>query len=64
MPTATGLDIITRSLREAGVTGGGDTPSSDQAEDGFNTLNGMIDSWKVDSRYIYCDDIADRKSVV
>lgn len=57
MPTGTGLSIVTRSLQEAGVIGQNQVPVGSQGLNGLLTLNGMIDSWTIDDRYVYCRDI-------
>lgn len=51
MPSA--LEIITKSLKIAGVLGESETPSSGQAADGLVSLNDMIDSWTTDETYIF-----------
>jgi len=50
--------IVTRALKEAGVLGGASVPEGDQGPDGFDTLNGMIDSMTIDAEYIFCRDIS------
>lgn len=51
MPSA--LEIITKSLKIAGVLGESETPSSGQADDGLVSLNDLIDSWANDETYIF-----------
>lgn len=58
MPTATAGDIINRALVESGVNGQATIATAGQAELGLNTLNGMVDSWKIDGRYIFCRNFA------
>lgn len=47
------LDIIKRALRLSNNLASGETPSSAEAEDGLNALNGMIDAWQTERLMIY-----------
>ena len=38
-------DLVTRSLRAIGALGAGESPSSDMANDAFDMLNDMLDTW-------------------
>ena len=38
-------DLVTRSLRAIGALGSGESPSSDMANDAFDMLNDMLDTW-------------------
>lgn len=51
MPSA--LEIITKSLKIAGVLGESETPTSQQASDGLVSLNDLIDSWMIDETYVF-----------
>jgi hypothetical protein len=50
---ATAQDIVVRSLRSAGILGGAEMPSAEDAEDVLTILNGMVDAWTMDNLYIY-----------
>ncbi len=43
--TTTARDLITMSLRSLGVLHSGETPSAEEANDGLDTLNQMLNSW-------------------
>lgn len=45
MSTTTALDIIKKSLQKIGVLSEGEEASASQANDAFDALNMMIDSW-------------------
>ena len=47
------LDMIKRSLRLLGVKGAGENLSSEEANDGFQALNSLVDSWNNESLMIY-----------
>ena len=49
----TALDLITRSMRLAGTLGKGETPSDDEAQDGLEALNAMLDSWQIQRLFVY-----------
>lgn len=51
MPT--GLQLITRAMRLAGAIGKGETPDSDEAEDGRTAVNAMLDSWQLERLMVY-----------
>lgn len=46
----TALDFITASLKILGVLADNEAPSSEEAKDGLQSLNDMLESWKVESR--------------
>ena len=50
---ATALQIITRSMRLAGVIGKGESLDSDEAQNGLTALNAMLDSWKIERLFVY-----------
>lgn len=50
---STVLDLITDSLKNLGVISGTETPSADEAQDGLNALNRMLDSWNAERLMIY-----------
>lgn len=45
-------DLITRSLRRIGVVGAGQTPSSEDSQDGLDLLNLLLDSWATERLFI------------
>lgn len=45
---ATGIAIITRALKKAGVTGVGRTPSATDSNDALDDLNDMLSQWNTD----------------
>ena len=49
---STVLDIITRSMLVAGIITKAETPSSDEATDAMEALNGILGSWSNDSNFI------------
>ncbi len=53
---ATAGDIIDRSLRLLGQIGSGETASSDEATDGLEALNAMLDSWRNESLMAYANE--------
>lgn len=50
---ATGITLITRAMRLAGVIGKGETPDDDEAADGLEALNAMLDSWQIQRLFVY-----------
>lgn len=42
---ATALDTITRAMRMIEATGSGETPTSEEADDGLTILNDMLHGW-------------------
>lgn len=51
MPTA--LQIITKGMRLCGAIGKGETADPDEAQDGLNALNAMLDSWQLERLMVY-----------
>ncbi len=49
----TALDIITSAMRKAGIITKNESPSADEANDGLEMLNDMIESWSNDNLIIY-----------
>jgi hypothetical protein len=47
------LDIVKRALRLSNNLASGENPTSAEAEDGLNALNGMIDAWQIERLMIY-----------
>lgn len=50
---ASAIDIITRSMRLAGTIGKGEIPDDDEAQDGLEALNAMLDSWQIQRLFVY-----------
>ena len=51
---ATVNSIIKLALKDAGVIGGRETPSSDEADDALATLNQMLAMWRTETLSVYC----------
>lgn len=49
----TPLDIITRSLKDIGALAAGEVPTADEAQDGLDMLNDMIDQWSNESMMVF-----------
>ncbi len=49
----TSLDIVKRSMRLVGALGGGETPTADEAKDGLDALNSMLDQWWIQRLAVY-----------
>lgn len=45
----TALDLIKGSMRLVGIIATGETPTSDEANDGLNTLNDLLETWSTQS---------------
>lgn len=45
--------FVTRALKSLGVVAAGETPDADDLNDGFTTLNEMIDAWATDRLVVY-----------
>lgn len=56
MPAYDALDLIQRALRETGYLSGTAPPNAQDTTQAFETLNGLLDSWKIDPDFIYCRD--------
>ena len=52
MPTYNQLDLISRALRETGYLSGTAVPNAQDQLQASDTLNGMLDSWKIDPEFI------------
>jgi hypothetical protein len=50
---ATSLDLIKRAMRQLGVYSIGEEPSADEAQDGLEALNAMLDSWATENLFVY-----------
>lgn len=54
--TTTGTQIIEQALSVLGVIALGETADADMISDGMLFLNDMVDSWSLDSLYIYAQE--------
>lgn len=50
---ATPFDIITRALKDIGALAAGEVPTADEAQDGLDMLNDMIDQWSNESMMVF-----------
>lgn len=50
---ATVRDLISSALRKISVVGAGENMTAEDATDGLNNLNQMLDSWSADGQVIY-----------
>lgn len=55
--TVTALDMIKRAYRLIGVYSIGETPSSDETQDGLTALNAMLDSWANEKLMVYAPSL-------
>lgn len=53
---ASALDLITSSLRLAGVVASGETPTADEANDAIGVLNDMLSAWALQNLMCYRND--------
>lgn len=51
--STTALSMITRSMRLAGVLSKGEQPDADEAQDGLDALNTMLESWSTERLFAY-----------
>lgn len=51
--TVTANDLIKRAMRLAGVLGKGETPDDDEAQNGLEALNAMLESWLIQKLFVY-----------
>ena len=49
----TALDLIKRAMRLIRVLGDGEEPTTSEADDCLNALNGMLDSWAIERLMVY-----------
>ncbi len=52
--TSSVIQMIARAMRLAGAIGVGETPSDQEAADGLEALQHMIDSWNTERLFAYC----------
>jgi hypothetical protein len=51
---ATIYDIVKMALQDIGAIGSRETPTADEAQDGFSALNQMLAMWRTQSLTVYC----------
>ena len=49
----TPLDIISRAMKDIGAIAAGEVPTADEAQDGLDMLNDMIDQWSNESMMVF-----------
>lgn len=49
----TPLDIVTRAMKDIGALAAGEVPTADEAQDGLDMLNDMIDQWSNESMMVF-----------
>ena len=47
------IDIITRAMKDIGAVAAGEVPTADEAQDGLDMLNDMIDQWSNESMMVF-----------
>lgn len=47
------IDIITRAMKDIGALAAGEVPTADEAQDGLDLLNDMIDQWSNESMMVF-----------
>lgn len=50
---ATPLDIITRAMKDIGALAAGEVPTADEAQDGLDMLNDMLEQWSNESMMVF-----------
>ena len=50
---ATPLDIITRAMKDIGALAGGEVPTADEAQDGLDMLNDLLEQWSNESMMVF-----------
>jgi hypothetical protein len=57
MPSSqTAGDLVKGSMRLIGAIATGETPSSDEANDGLNTLNDLLETWSLENLTVWGND--------
>jgi hypothetical protein len=49
----TPLDIITRAMKDIGALAAGEVPTADEAQDGFDMMNDMLDQWSNENMMVF-----------
>lgn len=47
------IDIVTRAMKDIGAVAAGEVPTADEAQDGLDMLNDMIDQWSNESMMVF-----------
>lgn len=47
------IDIVTRAMKDIGAVAAGEVPTADEAQDGLDMLNSMIDQWSNESMMVF-----------
>lgn len=55
MAITTALDIVKASLKQLRVLGAGDVLPNEDAQDAFDALNMMLESWSLDHLFVYTE---------
>ena len=53
MAISTALDVVQAALRDLGVLAAGEVASAQDASDGLDAMNGLLDQWKAERLLIY-----------
>jgi len=49
----TPLDLITRAMKDIGALAAGELPTADEAQDGFDMMNDMLDQWSNENMMVF-----------
>ena len=49
----TPFDIITRAMKDIGALAAGEVPTADEAQDGFDMMNDMLDQWSNENMMVF-----------
>ena len=49
----TPLDLITRAMKDIGALAAGEVPTADEAQDGFDMMNDMLDQWSNENMMVF-----------
>ena len=49
----TPFDIVTRAMKDIGALAAGEVPTADEAQDGFDLLNDMLDQWSNENMMVF-----------
>lgn len=53
MATISAIELISRSMRLAGILESGETPTAEEATDGLGVLNDMLEGWSTESLTVF-----------
>lgn len=57
MPSIIALDLIKTAMRHIGVIATGETPSAEEANDGLQALNDVLETWNLEKLAVYGQDV-------